>query len=46
MLGIGFEVLIIDLLVSNPLQLFFAIFTLASLLGIDLFLILSLEGVS
>ena len=38
MLAIEFVVLIIDLLVRNPLQLFFAIFTWASLLGIDFFL--------
>ena len=46
MLGIGFAMLIIDPIVSYPLLSFFTFFMWALLLGIDLFLILSPEGIS
>jgi len=46
MLGIGFAMLIIDQLVSNPLLLFFAISMWALLHGIDLCLTLLLEEIS
>ena len=39
MLGIEFAMLRIDPLGSNPLPFFFAIFMLASLLGLNIFLI-------
>src|SRR3990170_1950291 len=45
MLGIGFFMLKIDQLVSNLLPFFFAIFMWELLLGIDLCLILLLEGI-
>ena len=46
MLGIEFARLKIDPLGSNLLPFFFAIFTLASPLGIDIFLIPLPEGIS
>ena len=46
MLGLGFAMLKIDLLVSNPPLFFSEIFMWVLLLGIGLFLILLLEGIS